>query len=67
MTESRDLRWLFRQISGELEEFNLDLKILVVTDEETGNTEVLDDGSKMACGLVAVLKNVVKNMKKALL
>lgn len=67
MTESRDLRDLFIQISQELDEFNLDLKIMVVKDDETGNTEVLDDGSKMACGLVAVLKNVVKNMKKALL
>lgn len=67
MTESRDLRWLFVQISHELDEFNLDLKVLVVNDEETGNTEVLDDKSNVASGLVAVLKNAVRNKKKALL
>ena len=65
MTESRDLRWLFVQIHSELSEFNLDLKVLIVTDEETGNTEALDDGSNTACGLVAVLKTVLKKKKKA--
>ena len=67
MTESRDLRWLFIQISHELDEFNLDLKVLIVNDEETGNTEVLDDKSNVSSGLVAVLKNAVKNKKKALI
>lgn len=67
MTESRDLRWLFVQISHELSEFNLDLKVLIVNDEETGNTEVLDDKTNLASGLVAVLKNAVRNKKKALL
>lgn len=67
MTESRDLRWLFVQISHELSEFNLDLKVLIVNDEETGNTEVLDDKTNLASGLVAVLKNAVRNKKKALI
>lgn len=67
MTESRDLRWLFVQISHELSEFNLDLKVLIVNDEETGNTEVLDDKTNLASGLVAVLKNAVRNKKKVLI
>ena len=64
MTESRDLSWLFRQIHSELNDFKIELKIMIVVDKETGNTEILNSDDSLAHFLVDRFIEIVEELKK---
>ena len=61
--ESRDLRDIYLDERARLFSFDLELKLMIVYDEQTNTYECLDDGSKTSVDLVDTIKKRIKEIK----
>ena len=61
--ESRDLRDIYLDERARLFSFDLELKLMIVYDQQTNTYECLDDGTKTSVDLVDTIKKRLKEIK----
>lgn len=60
--ESRDLRYIFEDERDRLFCSDLELKLMIVYDQQTNTYECLDDGSNTSVDLVDTIKKRIKEI-----